>query len=193
MRAPAAVLLAMCALVLATLCARADASGLDEVMGLLALRRHGKVEFVEQQFQSALKRPLESSGEMTYQAPDRLEKHTFKPREESLLLEGGLLTVQRGHSRHVVDLRSYPQALPFIESIRATLAGDRAALERVFRVKFSGAVDLWSITLEPLDPKAAKTVAQVEIYGAKDQLRRVEIRQPDGDRSLMTLRPAAGS
>ena len=189
----AAILMTMGALVLATVCQTAAASGLDDVMGLLALRRHGKVEFVEQQFLSALKRPLESFGEMTYQAPDRLEKHTLKPREESLLLEGGTLTVLRGHSRHVVDLRSYPQALPFIESIRATLAGDRAALERVFRVKFFGDVELWSITLEPLDPTAAKAVAQVQIYGAQDQLRRVEIRQPDGDRSLMTLRPAAGS
>ena len=193
MRTPAAIRLALGALILASVCASAAASGLDEVMGQLALRRHGKVEFVEQQFLGALKRPLESFGEMTYQAPDRLEKHTLRPREESLLLEGGTLTVQRGHSRHVLALRSYPQALPFIESIRATLAGDRPALERVFRVKFSGDVGEWSLTLEPLDASVAKSVAQVQIDGARDQLRRVEIRQPDGDRSLMTLRPAPGS
>ncbi len=164
---------------------------LDEVMRLLAMRQHGRVEFVDQQFLAALKRPLESMGEMRYDAPDRLEKLTLTPRPESVLLQGGMLTVEHGHSRRVMDLRSYPQLLPFIESIRATLAGDRAALERVFHVEFAGGVDRWTLTLVPLDRGVARDAAQVQILGARDQLRQVEIRQADGDRSLMTLRPIA--
>ncbi|MDP9082513.1 MAG: outer membrane lipoprotein carrier protein LolA [Pseudomonadota bacterium] len=164
---------------------------LDEVMRLLAMRQHGRVEFVDQQFLAALKHPLESMGEMRYDAPDRLEKRTLKPRPESVLLEGGMLTVERGHSRRVVELRSYPQLLPFIESIRATLAGDRAALERVFHVEFAGSIDRWTLTLVPLDRQIAKYAVQVQIVGAADQLRQVDIRQADGDRSRMTLRPIA--
>ena len=34
-------------------------------------------------------------------------------------------------------------------------------------------------------------VQVVQIDGSRDQLRKVEIRQPDGDRSLMTLRTPA--
>jgi hypothetical protein len=169
----------------------AATSDLDDVMRLLAMRQHARVEFVEQQFLAILKHPLESFGEMSYDAPDRLEKHTLKPRPESLLLEGGVLTVERGHSRHVMDLHTYPQVLPFIESIRATLAGDRSALERVFRLEFAGSMEHWSLTLVPLDRQVAKNVAQVQIVGSRDQLRQVEIRQTDGDRSLMTLRPIA--
>ena len=169
----------------------AATSDLDNVMRLLAMRQHGRVEFVEQQFLAILKHPLESFGEMSYDAPDRLEKHTLKPRPESLLLEGGVLTVERGHSRHVMDLHTYPQVLPFIESIRATLAGDRSALEHVFRLEFAGSMEHWSLTLVPLDRQVAKNVAQVQIVGSRDQLRQVEIRQTDGDRSLMTLRPIA--
>jgi hypothetical protein len=171
--------------------APAAVDDLDQVMHLLSLRQHGRVEFVEQQFLSMLKRPLESFGELSYDAPDRLEKHTLKPRPESLVLDGGVLTVERGHSRHVMDLHSYPQVQPFIESIRATLAGDRGALERVFHLDFAGDVERWSLTLVPLDARVAKNVAQVHIVGARDQLRQVEIRQTDGDRSLMTLRPIA--
>ena len=51
---------------------------LDEVMRLLAMRRHGRVEFVEQHFLAMLKRPVESFGEMTYDAPDHLEKRTLR-------------------------------------------------------------------------------------------------------------------
>jgi Outer membrane lipoprotein carrier protein LolA-like len=171
--------------------ATAGFSDLDQVMGLLAMRQHGRVEFIEQHFLAVLKRPIESSGELRYDAPDRLEKRTLKPRVETLVLTGGVLTVERAHSRRVMDLHAYPQVLPFIESIRATLAGDRGALERVFRLDFAGSVSRWTLTLVPLESKVKQSVSQVRIDGAGDQLLKVEIRQPDGDRSLMTLRPSA--
>jgi Outer membrane lipoprotein carrier protein LolA-like len=175
---------------LLTVAGDAAANDLDQVMHLLAMRQHGRVEFVEQQFLAVLKRPIESMGEMSYDAPDRLEKRTFTPRSESVLLEGGKLTVVRGRSRRVVELLAYPQLLPFIESIRATLAGDRAALERIFRVDFSGSVDRWTLTLVPLDRQIAKYAEQIRIVGTQDQLQLVEIRQADGDRSRMTFRPS---
>jgi hypothetical protein len=161
---------------------------LDEVMRLLAMRQHGRVEFVEQHFLAILKHPVESSGELRYDAPDHLEKRTLSPRPENLVLAGGVLTVERGEHRHVLDLQRYPQIQPFVESIRATLAGDRAALDRLFRVEFAGSVQRWSLTLVPLDRQLAKIVKQVQIDGSRDQLLHVEIRQADGDRSLMTLR-----
>jgi hypothetical protein len=176
---------------IASLCSAADPSGLDQVMHLLAMRQHGQVEFVEQQFIAILDHPVESSGVLSYDAPDRLEKRTLKPHEESLVLAGGILTVQRGRSRRVLDLHTYPQALPFVESIRATLAGDRAALERVFHLDFTGELAHWSLALVPLDRQMLKSVAEVRIEGAQDQLLKVEIRQPDGDRSLMSLTPLA--
>jgi hypothetical protein len=165
---------------------------LDEVMHVLSLRQHGRVEFVEQHFLAVLNHPIESSGEMRYDAPDHLEKRTLLPRPENLLLAGGELTVERGGHTRVLDLHRYPQIQPFVESIRATLAGDRSALERIFHVAFAGGVERWSLTLVPLDHQLARTVKQVQIDGSRDQLSRVEIRQADGDRSLMTLRtPAA--
>jgi len=169
-------------------------SDLDAVMGLLAMRQHGRVEFIEQQFLAVLDHPVESSGELRYDAPDHLEKRTLLPRRETLVLAGGVLTVERGgHARHVLDMHRYPQIQPFVESIRATLAGDRSALERVFHVEFSGSVERWSLVLVPLDQQLARTVKQVQIDGSRDQLLKVEIRQADGDRSLMTLRAAAAS
>jgi hypothetical protein len=167
------------------------AGDLDALMRLLAMRQHGHVQFVEQQFLSVLDHPLESSGEMSYDAPDRLEKRTLAPRPETLVLAGGVLTVDRGKSHRVVDLHAYPQAQPFIESVRATLAGDRDALEKLFTLEFNGSLSRWTLTLVPKDAKVKRSVAQVRIDGAQDQLLKVEIRQSDGDRSLMTLRPAA--
>jgi outer membrane lipoprotein-sorting protein len=168
------------------------ADALDEVMHSLAQRRHGQVSFVEQQFLSMLKRPVESYGELIYDAPNHLEKRTIEPRPETLVVDGEVVTVQRGRRSHVLDLKAYPQILPFIESIRATLAGDRASLERLFRLQFTGSEMRWSLVLTPLEAQLAKTVAQIRIDGSRDELSRVEIRQSDGDRSLMTLRAHSG-
>ncbi len=182
--------------VLCALCGSAAASAppalddLNEIMGLLAMRQHGRVEFIEQRFLAVLSRPIESSGELRYDAPDRLEKRTLLPHAETLVLSGGTLTMERGSSRRVIDLNTYPQIRPFIESLRATLAGDRSALERLFHVDLAGSLARWTLTLVPLESNAKQSVAQVRIDGARDQLLRVEIRQPDGDRSLMTLRPS---
>jgi hypothetical protein len=164
---------------------------LDEVLALLATRKHGRVEFIEQKFMAALDRPLESSGELRFDAPDHLEQRTLKPRAETLILDSGTLTVDRGRTHRVMDMHAFPQVEPLVESIRATLAGDRAALEHLFRIEFSGGLPRWTLTLVPLESKVKQLVAQVKIDGVREQLIKVEIRQTDGDRSLMTLRPAA--
>src|ERR1700728_4958560 len=170
--------------------AAADLHDLDQVMAMLAMRQHARVEFIEQQFLAVLSHPIESSGELRYDAPDRLEKRTLKPRAETLVLTGATVTVGRAHRRRAMELHAYPQVLPFVESIRATLAGDRKALERLFTLDFVGNVSRWTLTLVPLESKVKQSVSQVRIEGAGDQLLKVEIRQPDGDRSLMTLRPS---
>jgi hypothetical protein len=167
----------------------AAADDLGEVMNLLAARRHAEAGFVEQHFIALLKRPLESWGELYYDAPAHLEKRTDSPRAESLILDGDVVTMKRGARTRVLDLHAYPQILPLVESLRATLAGDRAALERVFRVGFSGDAGRWQMRLEPLDASLAGTIADIRIDGARDELYSVDIREAGGDHSLMTIRP----
>jgi hypothetical protein len=163
---------------------------LDEVLAQLAMRKHGHVEFIEQKFIATLDRPIESSGELRFDAPDHLEQRTLKPRPETLILDSGTLTVDRGKTHRSMDMHAFPQVEPLVESIRATLAGDRAALERLFHLEFTGSATRWTLTLVPLESKVKQLVAQVKIDGVHDQLIKVEIRQTDGDRSLMTLRPS---
>jgi len=179
-------------LLLMFLMGAADVSNLDRVMGALAERKHGHVSFTEKKFIAMLDKPVESSGELLYDAPDRLEKKTLRPKPEDLVLEGGIVSAQRGKHHYTLDLKQYPQVLPFIESIRATLAGDRAALERVFKVDFAGEFDHWTLDLVPLDAKLAKTVKGIHIEGEKDFIHTVEVREADGDRSLMTISPDVG-
>ncbi|MGH9121994.1 MAG: LolA-related protein, partial [Acidimicrobiales bacterium] len=163
---------------------------LGELMSSLARRRHGEVSYVEEDYFAVLDRPVKSSGELVYDAPDRLEKRTLKPKPQSLVLQGDDLTVRRGRRTYHLQLSAYPQVAPLVAAVRDTLAGNEAALERVFEVDFKGAAAGWTLRLAPLDEEVARKVSAVEIAGAGDEIRSVTISQVDGDRSVMTLGPA---
>ena len=158
-----------------------------ELLRLLAERRHDHVTFTEVQQLAILDRPLHSSGELLYDAPDRLEKRTLEPRREDLVLEHGMLSVERDHHRRSVALRDFPQAVPLVESLRATLAGDRAALARYFTVQFSGTLARWTLELTPTDATVERSVQHIVITGETDRIRTVQIRQSDGVTSTLTI------
>ncbi|MGH8169319.1 MAG: LolA-related protein [Steroidobacteraceae bacterium] len=162
-------------------------SALQQVMALLAQRKHGEVSFVEEDDLAILDRPVKSSGMLIYDAPDRLEKRTLKPKKQSLVLQGDELTVQRGHRTYRVQLSAYPQVAPLVDAIRDTLAGNEAALEKVFKVQFTGTLADWNLLLVPSDKEVVSKVRRVRIAGARDEIRSVEILQVGGDRSVMTL------
>ena len=168
--------------------AQAAPWSLAGLMAALAKNRQGNASFEEKKFISVLDEPVASSGELRFAAPDHLEKITLEPHAESLVLDGDRLTLERRGRKKVVALGDYPEIAGMIESIRATLAGDRKALERVYHLTFTGSSEAWDLTLIPLDARIAKVVARVRMHGAGDQVRKVEILQADGDRSLMTIR-----
>ena len=166
-----------------------ESAAFDQLLKLLAERHHDHVAFTEVQELAILDQPLHSSGELLYDAPDRLEKRTLEPHREDLVLEHGMLSVERDHHRRSVSLHDFPQAVPFVESLRATLAGDRAALARYFHVQFSGTLGSWRLELTPRDPEAARAVSRVIVTGEDARLETVEILEADGDRTLLTLGP----
>src|SRR5579862_6171555 len=93
--------------------ATANPAAFDQLLQLFAARHHGHVSFTEVHELAILKRPLQSSGELLYDAPDHLEKRTLSPRPETLTLDHGILTAQRGSHSRQLPLKAYPQVVPF--------------------------------------------------------------------------------
>ena len=172
-----------------TLTAQAEPFGLDALMRMLASSTHGSASFSEKKFISLLDAPVDSSGELRFVPPSRLEKHTLKPRREILVLDGNVLSIEQGRQKHVLQLSKYPEIAGMIESIRATLAGDRVALERVYRVNLNGGAGNWIMQLTPLDERVAKVVTRIRLEGVRDNVRRMEVLLADGDRSVMNIKP----
>ena len=164
-----------------------------QLMESLAKHPQGAATFTEKKTISILDQPVESSGELLFIAPARLEKRTLKPKPETMVLDGDTLTLERGQHKHVLQLKDYPEVAGMIESIRATLAGDRKALERVYHLALDGSQERWTLVLTPLDPKVGAVIARIRMEGAEDVVRSVEILQADGDSSLMTIEKRAPS
>jgi hypothetical protein len=160
---------------------------LAKLMDALAHNRAGVATFEETKFISVLDQPVVSSGELRFAAPDHLEKVTLKPRGESMILDGDRLTLQRGSRRKLVSLAEYPEVAGMVESMRATLAGDRKALERAYYVGFDGSAESWNLTLIPTVAAIAKLVAKIHMHGSGAEVREIDILQADGDHSRMTI------
>jgi len=122
-----------------------------------------------------------------FTAPDRLEKRTLKPKPESMIVQGGELSIERGGRQYRVQLQAQPQLAAFIDSIRGTMAGDRQSLERNYRLELQGTQQAWVLQLVPRDNQMRGVIRQIRISGAQDQVKSVEISQADGDSSLMLI------
>jgi outer membrane lipoprotein-sorting protein len=179
---------ALAAASLAALPARA-AFDVGSLMALLAAHPPGRAHFDETKQVSVLDRPLQSSGELVFTPPDRLEKHVTSPGDERIVADRERLVIERGGRRQVLALAEHPGITALVEGIRGTLAGDRAALERTYALALSGDGNAWRLTLTPKDAALRQLVASVTIEGAQARVQRVEIEQADGDRSLMQIRP----
>jgi outer membrane lipoprotein-sorting protein len=166
---------------------------LDRLMSTLARNKSGRATFTETKYLSIAEQPVESSGELVFIAPDHLEKHTLRPKPEHMVIDGDKLTIERNQRKVTMPLTQYPELSAFIESIRATLAGNRFALEAVYTVAIAGRGDDWTLTLTPIDARMRKVVSTVTLDGTRDMLRTVTIRQADGDHSLMRLHRVAAN
>lgn len=160
-----------------------------QLMAELARNQGGRAVFTEKKYIALLDKPVVSSGEMRYVAPDYLEKRTLKPRAETMILDRDQISLERGKQKFTLRLREQPEVLAFVASIRGTLSGDRAALEQNYALFLSGNRDNWTLNLSPSNPRIAELVTRITIGGSRHQVRSVEYLQADGDRAVMSIEP----
>ncbi len=162
---------------------------IKRLMRELGQVKSAKALFVERKHLAILSAPLEATGTLLYTAPGRLEKHTLKPRQESLVLEGDRLTLENKerNQRRTFALQDQPVIWAFVESIRSTLAGDLATLSRFYQASLEGGAGEWRLTLKPVEPGMQGVVSEIRIGGSSNWINSIEIIETQGDRSVMTI------
>jgi hypothetical protein len=106
-----------------------------------------------------------------------------------MIVDGDRLVIEDGTSgvRRTLMLNDYPAVRALVESIRATLAGDRARLERFYALRLEGGEGDWHLRLTPRDAATREFVTEIRIGGSGNRVTSVEVQEASGDRSLMTI------
>ena len=162
---------------------------LDALMRELAAVPASRSRFVETRHVALLTRPLELKGSLSYERPNRLTKHVESPFEETLTVDGEALSLvnrTKGEQRFI-SLREQPALRALVESVRATLAGDRAQLERHYRMQLTGPRNAWRLRLVPREAQLKGYVESILISGDAARLQRIEVAEGSGDSSVMTI------
>jgi hypothetical protein len=167
----------------------ADAPAWDfaQLMAQLAQVQTSRARYSEVRHVAMLQRPLELSGTLSYNRPAHIEKLQTRPFREVVRVDAEKLTVEREGKTRSVVLRNVPLVGALVESLRATLAGDATELERLYAVGFEGTRERWRLRLTPREIEIAGMVKEINISGAGSRVSRIEIREPGGDRSVMTI------
>jgi hypothetical protein len=174
----------------------ASAAEIDmaQLMQMFAASKSVKAEFAERKYLRMLDAPVESSGDLFFQAPDRLVKRTKLPRPETLSIEANKVSIDRGSFKRSLALDEYPDIASLVQSLTATFRGDVAGIEKYFSWKLNGTAQKWQLTLKPKTTKMMITLREIRLLGEANYVHTVETTLTDGDYSLMTLsRPTLGS
>lgn len=163
--------------------------GLPQLMQSLAQVKSSQGKFTERKYLAVLIAPLDSSGTLSFQAPGHLEKHTLKPKVESLVLDRGVLTIdsKARNIKRTLVLQEYPAVWASVESIRSTLAGDLPTLQRFYKIKLKGNASRWSMLLIPLDQTTRQVMSEIVISGRGARVTNIETTESSGDHSTMTV------
>jgi hypothetical protein len=84
-------------------------------------------------------------------------------------------------------LQEYPAVWAFVESIRSTLAGDQATLERFYMIRLEGDAAKWRMQLLPLEQRTREMVREIVIAGRGNRVTSIEMSESNGDHSTMTV------
>jgi outer membrane lipoprotein-sorting protein len=178
-------------MMLALACGAAGAAPADlgSLLQLLAGVKAGEATFTEQRQVTLqdMTRTLESSGRLSFSAPDTFVRETLKPRRERLAVAGNTLTMSQGSRSRSVPLDTVPEAQVLVEAVRGTLTGNRELLDRHFTAQFNGSLEQWTLELVPREPLLREQVARVTVSGVRAALTEVQVQLAGGDRSTMKI------
>ena len=170
--------------------ARAQAQfDLTQLMQTLAQVKAGEATFTETRTVAMLERTLQSSGRLSFEAPDSFVRETLKPRREKIAVVGNSVTMSLGARTRTVPLDSVPEAAVIMEAIRGTLTGNRDAIERNFTPSVTGTPQRWTLELKPREPRLRELVIALRLVGERALVREVTVAMADGDKSVMTIEP----
>ena len=157
---------------------------LDELLRHMSSTRGVVAEFRETKTLALLDGPLEARGTLYFQPPDRFARVTREPAVSRLVLVGSRMRFEDATGVNDVDLAENPVARGFADNLVALWSGDRARLEKLYRLEFHAEGARWQLALAPRGAPLDRFLARVRLSGDGPTMREMELLEVDGDRTL---------
>ena len=160
---------------------------LQGLMTQLAKVRAASASFTETKSVALLTTTLQSSGTLSYAAPDYVRKTTLSPAPQDFVLQKGTVTLIIGGQTRHFTLSQARQLAGLVEGVRATLAGDLPALQRYYDLSLSGGPEHWQLLLRPSDPALARMMTWMSITGQENRITGIDSADGKGGESKMQV------
>lgn len=172
---------------LAAAAARAhDDDGFRALMKEFSALGERRVAYTEVKSLRMLDSEIEQSGMLVFSPPETLIREIRDPVSESYAIIGDTMFVIRNGLEEPVDLDTVPLLRAFIESFRATLAGDIELIGEYYFVEFKVGGNEWTLNLRPRYA-LGRFIERIEFTGDGTWVRAISIDEADGDSSKITL------
>lgn len=156
---------------------------LDELLGHMATTRGVVAEFREVKLLSLLDAPLETRGTLYFVPPDRLARVTTSPTATRLVLRGDQMRFEDEAGANDIDLSANPVARQFADNLVVLWRGDRAELEKLYRLEFSAVGPAWKLALAPKGSPLDRFITSIRLSGDGQKISEMELLETDGDRT----------
>lgn len=161
---------------------------LDELLGRFRAVQGMELRFREEKRIALLRVPAVSEGTLHYARPGRLARRTTRPSPQIVLIDGDSLRMSEGGRVERIDLAAQPVVRSFVDTFSQLLSGDRAALERVYRVVYApGEAGRWTLTLTPRTSPLDRFLREIRFEGDGTALRTMVMTEVSGDVTTTTF------
>ena len=159
-------------------------AGLSQAPGLYA-------RFREEKHITLLQQPLVSEGSIYFAPPARFARHTEKPIASVMVIDGNQLQFGNADGQESMNLGTNPVARLFADAFVMLLSGNRAGLEKIFKMqltpKAGGSSGEWKLVLTPRVAPMDKMIKELELRGRGLDLNELDVREASGDWTRTTF------
>lgn len=186
------ILGALCALVVASSASLASAQvapppTLEALLARFAASPGFEARFVEEKRIALLAVPVRSEGHIWFAPPGRLMRRVERPDPSAALIADGRLRMRQGERIEELTIDENPVLRGFIDSFRAVLAGDRAALERFYEATYTPSAESWELILRPRGGALARFLREIRLQGTGVVIREMRMTEVSGDETRTTF------
>lgn len=149
-----------------------------------------EARFTETKHLALLAVPLESRGRLYFVPTGHLTRIVEAPERVTLRITPDELRLSTGGKDEVIDLRTNARLREFVTSLVRVFRGDLVDLRRSFEVVYAKSETdplRWTLTLTPRDEALQRMLKKLELHGARISVERIEVTEPNGDRSVTKI------